>query len=40
VWRKIPPETISMLGKPETYAGAAATKALEIADSAEAYLKG
>jgi adenylosuccinate lyase len=39
VWRKIPPETISMLGKPESYTGAAAAKAREIADSAEAYLK-
>ena len=39
VWRKIPPETISMLGKPETYTGAAATKAREIARSAETYLK-
>jgi adenylosuccinate lyase len=39
VWRQIPPETISMLGKPETYTGAAAAKALEIAGSAETYLK-
>jgi adenylosuccinate lyase len=39
VWRKIPPETISMLGKPETYTGAAAVKAREVATSAEAYLK-
>jgi adenylosuccinate lyase len=39
VWRKIPPETISMLGQPETYTGAAAAKAREIARSAETYLK-
>jgi adenylosuccinate lyase len=39
VWRKIPPETISMPGKPETYTGAAAAKAREIARSAETYLK-
>jgi adenylosuccinate lyase len=39
VWRKIPAETINMLGKPETYTGAAAAKAREIAKSAEAYLK-
>ena len=39
VWSKIPAETIVMLGKPETYTGAAATKAREIAGSAEAYLK-
>ena len=29
VWRNIPPETIDMLGKPETYTGAAAAKARE-----------
>ena len=39
VWRKIPPETISMLGKPETYTGAAAAKAREVARGAETYLK-
>jgi adenylosuccinate lyase len=39
VWRKIPSETIGMLGKPETYTGAAAVKAREIAGRAEAYLK-
>ncbi|MFO1109007.1 MAG: lyase family protein [Bradyrhizobium sp.] len=39
VWGKIPPETISMLGKPETYTGAAAEKARDIAGSAERYLK-
>jgi adenylosuccinate lyase len=39
LWSKIPPETINMLGKPETYTGAAAAKAREIAGSAEAYLK-
>jgi adenylosuccinate lyase len=37
VWSKIPPETINMLSKPETYTGAAA-KAREIAKSAETYL--
>jgi adenylosuccinate lyase len=40
VWRKIPPETIDMLSKPETYTGAAAAKAREIARRAETYLKG
>lgn len=40
VWRKIPAETIAMLGKPESYTGAAAVKAREIAEMAEAYLKG
>ncbi len=39
-WSRIPPETISMLGKPETYTGAAAAKAREIARSAETYLRG
>lgn len=39
VWSKIPPETINMLSKPETYTGAAAAKAREIARSAETYLK-
>lgn len=39
VWSKIPPETVNMLSKPETYTGAAAAKALEIAGSAEIYLK-
>ena len=39
MWSKIPPETIGMLGKPETYTGAAAAKAREIAASAENYLK-
>ena len=39
VWRRIPAETISMLGKPETYTGAAAAKAREIAKTAETYLK-
>ncbi len=39
VWEKIPPETIQMLSKPETYTGAATTKAFEIAKVAEAYLK-
>jgi adenylosuccinate lyase len=39
VWKKIPPETISMLSKPETYTGAASAKAREIARSAEIYLK-
>jgi adenylosuccinate lyase len=38
VWRRIPPETINMLSKPETYTGAAAAKAREIAGSAESYL--
>jgi adenylosuccinate lyase len=40
VWRKIPAETIKLLGKPESYTGAAAAKAREIAASAAAYLKG
>lgn len=40
VWSRIPPETIDMLGKPETYTGAAAAKALEVAKRAEAYLGG
>ena len=39
VWSRIPPETIDMLGKPVTYTGAAAAKALEVARRAEAYLK-
>ena len=39
VWNKIPPETIDMLSKPETYTGAAAVKAREIAMSADTYLK-
>ena len=39
VWSKIPPETINMLSKPETYTGAAAVKAREIARSAETYLR-
>jgi adenylosuccinate lyase len=39
VWHRIPPETIDMLGKPETYTGAAAAKAREIAKQAEAYLQ-
>ena len=38
VWSKIPLETIDMLSKPETYTGAAAVKALEIAGRARAYL--
>ena len=36
---EIPPETVNMLSKPETYTGAAAAKAREIAKSAETYLK-
>jgi len=39
VWSKIPPETITMLGKPETYTGAAAAKAREVAKRAETYLR-
>ncbi len=39
VWENIPPETIQMLSKPETYTGAAATKAYAIAKAAEEYLK-
>ena len=39
MWRKIPPETIDMLGKPEIYTGAAAAKAREIARRAAAYLE-
>lgn len=39
-WSKIPPEVLAMLEKPETYTGAASTKALEIARAAEIYLKG
>jgi adenylosuccinate lyase len=39
VWSKIPPETVNMLGRPETYTGAAAAKAREIAKRAETYLK-
>lgn len=38
VWRKIAPETLNMLSKPESYTGAAAVKALEIARSADSYL--
>ena len=40
MWSKIPAETISMLGKPETYTGAAAAKAREVAGRAETYLNG
>jgi len=39
IWETLPAETRAMLEKPETYTGAAAVKALEIALSAEAYLK-
>jgi adenylosuccinate lyase len=39
LWDKIPPETLQMLEKPEMYIGAAGTKACQIADTAEAYLK-
>lgn len=38
VWGRIPPQTIALLAKPETYTGAAAAKAREIARRAEAYL--
>jgi adenylosuccinate lyase len=38
LWEKIPPETLRMLEKPETYTGAAVAKAHEIAKAAEAYL--
>lgn len=40
VWSRIPAETLALLAKPETYTGAAATKAREIARRAEAYLAG
>ena len=40
VWSKIPADTIRLLSKPESYTGAAAAKAREIAANAEAYLKG
>src|SRR3989344_6580262 len=39
VWSNIPPETLFMLYRPESYTGAATAKAREVADSAEAYLK-
>jgi adenylosuccinate lyase len=38
IWDAIPAETLEMLEKPESYTGAASTKALEVARSAEAYL--
>lgn len=37
-WDKIPQETICLLGKPETYIGAAATKAHEVVIRARSYL--
>lgn len=40
VWDAIPDETIQVLVKPQMYIGAAATKAIEVAQAAEAYLKG
>ena len=39
VWERVPPETIQMLSKPETYTGAATAKAREVAEMAETYLK-
>jgi adenylosuccinate lyase len=39
VWRRIPPEMIDMLSKPQSYTGAAAAKAREIAESAATYLQ-
>ena len=38
LWEKIPPETLQMLEKPETYIGAAGIKACQIVDAAQVYL--
>lgn len=40
VWGNIPPETRALLQDPSKYTGDAATKALQIVDLADAYLRG
>lgn len=38
VWKRIPAETLTLLEHPKSYVGEAASKALEIAESAKTYL--
>lgn len=40
IWNNIPPETLKLFERPESYVGDAPVRALAIADMAEAYLAG